>query len=160
MEIINNDPPKNLPQLDAKGRPVRYSPQPRQKKIVSAMWARMTQIYGNKWTSQEGEPRQINGDDSARFILWCQKTDGLTDDQWKRGFENVEHEVRDKKRDGEIAWPPSYAEFLGLCDRDDTQKYIPEHKYFPPIGIEDKTTREKRRLLGIEKCGQLKGIFE
>jgi hypothetical protein len=120
----------------------------------------MTQIYGARWCSQEGEPTEINGNDSARFKLWCEKTESLTDEQWQRGFRNVEARVRKKSFLGETDWPPTYAEFLGLCDQAEESDRAPEHRYFAPLGIEDKTAREKRRELALEKCKALKGIFE
>ncbi len=120
----------------------------------------MGQIFGHRWTGQEGEPKDSKGNFTGRFLLWVEKTEKLTDDDWRRGFENVEIMVREKTRNHETAYPPSYAEFLGMCDNDENQKYIPEHKMFALTKIESDEERAERKQSGLEKSQRLKSIFD
>ena len=129
----------------------KYSPSSKQKRLVIALWERMTQLFGHKWESREG-PSASEGYLSHSFLLWCRKTEGLTDDMWRRGFDTLEYRVREAGRYGDEIWPPSYAEFVGYCE---PPAGYAAHKKFP-VGLpEPKSVREKRYEIGRQKCGDL-----
>ena len=116
----------------------------------------MTQMFGQRWTASQGDAKA--GDRySKNFLVWCEKTAELTMEEWRWGIATLEKKIADGYQMGSVVWPPTYAEFIGLCHRPVTP---PEHKIFPRLGLEDKTAREKRRQLGMEKCGELKKLFE
>lgn len=75
----------------------------------------MKQIYGQRWLSQEGEIKNSRGSFCVNFLVWCEKTETLTDQQWWNGVRSAEMAVTFAAMRGETAWPPTYAEFLGNC---------------------------------------------
>lgn len=122
------------------------------------MWERMGQLFGHKWSSQEGEITDPAGKFNPRFLLWCLKTAHLTDEDWARGFREVEFRVREAARMGDEIWAPSYAAFLGYCEK---PVGAPAHRYFDrSAALEDKTAKERRRQLGLENCSKLLGMFD
>lgn len=136
----------------------KNSPSPRQRKLVTAMWERMSQIFGHKWASQEGEIREANGQYASRFLLWCRKTAHLTDEQWARGFRTLEQRVREAGRQGDVIWPPSYAAFLGFCEEAPKAR---GHRYFDrSTALEDKTERERRIEIGRRECKSILSMFD
>lgn len=115
----------------------------------------MASLYGYKWTSKEGES---DSDllDSYNFKLWLDKTVHLTNDQWRRGVDRCENDLRHSARRGDDCWPPSYAEFIGFCDESKTGIY----KMFPKElqeSDEDKSKRKREAEKGIKR---LNSIFD
>jgi len=91
-------------------------------------------------------------------LLWCRKTEDLSDDDWRRGFDRLEHDVRESGKLGEQAWPPTYAAFVGMCEPPVGQQ---AHKYFDrSTGLEDLTAKEKRQTQGHAECQKILGIFD
>ncbi len=116
----------------------------------------MTQIFGPRWVAQQGDVK--TGERySNNFLLWCEKTAPLAPEHWKWGLQALERRVAQCVAEDKTAWPPTYAEFLGLCQ---PPAPAPEHRVFERLALEDKTAREKRRQLGMEKCGELLKIFD
>lgn len=124
----------------------------------------MDQLYGQKWRNQEGdritEKRIGNGviekDSSYRFKTWCNKLNHLTDDQFKKGFERIEFNVKSSAAEGKESWPPSYAEFIGLCE--DMPGYQ-AHKYFiPKLPVSDEI-KSRRRSIGELEIEKMKSMF-
>ena len=103
----------------------------------------MTAMFGHMWHSEQG-PR-INPQTqryTTNFLLWCEKTDPLTDEEFALGlklceWEKIEHE---RLAQGNELWPPSYPGFIGKCriSRDRI-----------PAGV--MSAREKQRLERLEK---------
>lgn len=131
------------------------------------MWARMTQLFKSKWVYQEGEIKQRSGEYEKNFLFWCEKLAGMTDEQWRRGFAQLEFMVRDAARQGEDMWPPSYAAFLGMCDgpkeqEDPRKKAL--HKFVTPYfkveALEDKTAIERSQAIGSSTLESLKSMFD
>lgn len=114
----------------------------------------MNQLYRHRWVKQEGEIKDARGDYTNGFLLWCRKTEHLTDEMWSRGFARVEFNVSEAAAKDEKSWPPTYGEFLGFCSV--VANDVQAHKYFRRIGIEDKTGKEKRKAIGREKSAALK----
>ena len=116
----------------------------------------MTDLYGSKWESQQGPPEMENGAYSPTFLLWCRKTEHLTDEAWKHAFHQLEYEVKEASRMGEEIWPPSYAGFIGKSERAHGEL---AHKYFPPIGLPDKTAQERAKAAGEKEMRKLRSLF-
>lgn len=57
-----------------------------------------------------------DGKPSENFLLWTRKTASISDEGFKRGFDMLEHKLKEAGRNGTEAWPPSYAEFIGYCE--------------------------------------------
>lgn len=112
----------------------------------------MRQLFGHKWASQAGPAKLENGRYSPEFLLWCRKLEGLSDAAYQRGFNQIEFLVKEAARQGDEMWPPSYAGFLGYCEEAPRSAM---YKHFPPIGIEDKTKREKDREIGKREAKKL-----
>ena len=81
----------------------------------------------------------------------------LTADEWRRGFEVLEQEIREAERTGDEFWPPSYPAFIEKCQSRVNNKM---YKTFPKnLQIEDKTAKEKRREQGRNECQKLLSMF-
>ncbi len=122
------------------------------------MWQRMSQLFGHRWSSQEGDVRTPRGDYSPRFLLWCRKTESLSEDDWRRGFAVVEQRVREAARQGDTEWPPTYGEFLGYC----MPPVKPRgHRYFDQSrAIEDQEAKKRRYEAGRKHCSELLKMFD
>lgn len=113
-------------------------------------------MFGQRWTASQGDAKA--GDRySHNFLVWCEKTADLTPEEWRWGLAALERKIAEGYQNGEVVWPPTYAEFWGLCRRPVAP---PEHRILPRLGLEDKTAREKRRQMGMERCGELKKLFD
>lgn len=123
--------------------------------LVNLLFTRMGDLYGDKCKTKglviyADRGRGIH---SQTFQLWCKKLHGLTEQEFAYGMKKLEERATALFQQGEEMWPPSYAEFIGLCSE---PKTCPAHKYFEPTKkLEDKTAREKRRQLGQEQCSKL-----
>lgn len=111
----------------------------------------MAQLFGARWARSEGDALE-GSDFTPRFLLWCRKTEALRDEDWARGFEVIEYRVGCAGRDEKAIFPPSYAEFVGLCQ---PPVGIAAHRKFAPLQLEDKTAIQKRRAMGRERCSAL-----
>lgn len=116
----------------------------------------MGQLYGHKWASQSGPIKHKNGQYTQEFLLWCRKLEGLTDEQYQRGFYQLEFLVREAAKLGDEAWPPSYAGFLGYCE---TPHGEISHKLFPKLALPDKTAQERAKKAGEAELEKMKGLF-
>lgn len=113
----------------------------------------MSQIFGHKWASQEGEIENKPGEYAFNFLNWVRKTQSLTDDQWRRGMEHVEWSVREAARQGEPRpWPPSYAEFIGYCE---TPPGSAMYRLHEPRRLPDKSARDRSKKLGEKTLDSL-----
>ena len=113
-------------------------------------------MYGHKWASQEGPRRDEKNSYTANFLLWCRKLEHLSDEDFKRGFDQIEYLVRDAARQGDEIWPPSYAGFIGYCERPFGAK---AHKPFKQLALQDKTAVEAARAEGKKQLDHLKSLF-
>ena len=144
--------PEREPGSNAK----KYLPKPRQLKLVSALWQRMSQLFPGRWESNQGSPK-AGGSFSENFLFWSKKTERLTDEQWRRGFDKLEFNVKQASKDGKVSWPPSYAEFLGMCESCPGWSM---HKKNDPIGLpEPKQARKGRVKEGRKQCANILSIL-
>lgn len=157
-------------QSEQPSKPKSYKPESRQVNLINALWDRMTQLYRARWTSAEGEKLEAYGPRAGQltqnFLLWCRKTESLTNEQWAKGFEVLEKQVEKQSSNGETPWPPTYAEFIGLCKCHEGERegaYGGAHKLFYPNGRqlpEPQEYRSRRKQRGIEAIKDIKQLFE
>ncbi len=117
----------------------------------------MIQLYGHKWHSAQGDKLTEKNDFSTNFILWCKKTAHLSEKQWRNGFEKLEFEVQEAGRRGKQVWPPSYAEFIGMCEIDPGAS---AHKLFVPRLPEPKEVKSERKEKGRQRMDSIKSLFD
>lgn len=116
----------------------------------------MRQLFGHKWASQAGPAKLENGHYSNEFLLWCRKLEGISDEQYQRAFQQLEWRVREAKRIGDEEWPPSYAGFLGLCDKPHGEM---AHKVFTQPQLPDKAAQERSKQAGESALSDMKSLF-
>lgn len=122
---------------------------------MAALWARMGDLFGSKWSAKSGDIVDDQGAYTQTFLLWCRKLEGLTGNEFKRGFDMLEERAKRAGQLGDEYWPPSYAEFVGLCT---ANWQTAAHKRFfdEPLALEDKTTIELRKARGREQMAKLR----
>lgn len=143
-------------QNDQSSRQGRYCPSSRQVEIVVALFDRMCQLFGNRWTSVEGE-KMVDGKFTSNFLFWCRKTEGLEYEDWKRGFDRLEQSVILDASKGVTRWPPSYAEFIGLCRE---SKELAAHKYFKASLPESEDSKRQRKEEARQRMAVIKSILD
>ena len=131
-----------------------YSPSSKQVKMVSALWDRMTRLYGYKWTGKEGE-LDVR---SYGFKLWCEKTDDLGDDQWLRALNRCEKDLINAGKEGREMWPPSYAEFIGFAQPEKAPSGA-YRVFAPALPISD-DMKASRKAAAEKGCQKLMSMFE
>jgi hypothetical protein len=119
----------------------------------------MAQLYRHKWRSSEGDIFDERDEFTSGFLLWCRKTEGLSDAEWRRGFDLLESDLRDAEREGRAEpWPPSYAVFVEKC-RPGVSLSL--YKSFDrSVAIEDLGAKAKRYESGAKHCESLLGLFD
>ena len=121
----------------------------------------MNELFPYQWESKAGE---ILTEDkkgySDNFLVWCDKTKLLTVEEWKTGVERVEQDIVKNTSIGEKNYPPSYAEFIGLCkptispDGTNSGAYI---QYKPENRIESDEYVSKRKKAGRMALDEMLG---
>ena len=114
----------------------------------------MISLYGHLWVNKEGKAG-AGLFETRNFKLWEEKTEHLTDEQWKRGIDRCESDQMKNARGGKESWPPSYAEFIGFCDEESKGIY----KVFPKVLPESAEYKSKRKRAAEEGIKRLNSIF-
>lgn len=99
----------------------------------------------------------VNDQYSENFLLWCKKTANLSDDDWKRGFSAIEYRLKEAGRQGDTLWPPSYAEFLGYCEKPHGEAAYKSFQKRLPVPPEFESKRKKAARKEIDS---MMGMFE
>jgi hypothetical protein len=107
-------------------------------------------LFHNKWTSTEGSSA-VNGKPSPGLLIWCEKLEGLTGEQIKTGIEALESKLEKSSHGDKELWPPSYAEFKGLClprQNDDGLRleWRKEYRERDAMRLENITARDAQAL--------------
>ena len=83
---------------------------------------------------------------TREFQLWSLKLDDIDVENFKRGVELLEKRIITNSSQGVKSWPPSYAEFKGLCikpaEKACYKDYVPLPA--PKLSNEDKQDRMKK----------------
>src|SRR5690606_1671706 len=93
---------------------------------------------------------------SEEFLLWCRKLQGLSDEEYRRGFYQLEYKVRESARQGEEEWPCSYAGFIGHCSLPHGQR---AHRRFQQPRLPDKTAQERAAAAGAAELDKMRSLF-
>ena len=113
MDQINDHlPSTNKLKPEGKGR--QFEPTSRNVAVVSRLWEKMGQIFGAKWFSQYGQMMEDNSY-TENFMLWCEETASLTDDQWLEGLAAVERRIVADIAHNRDSWPPTAPIFKAMC---------------------------------------------
>ena len=131
--LRQNKPLPSESRLDASNLPANHP--------IWEIWQRMTEMYGHRWTSQQGEE---------------------PNDTWLRGLHDLS--TADLGcglvacRDSAEGWPPTLPEFRAMC--------VPNHgltamerasfRACDLPAIEDLSAKEQRRQYGIEAMQKLR----
>jgi len=92
--------------------------------------------------------------------LWARKTEHLSDEQWKKGFAELERRVSQASANNETAWPPTYAEFIGLCKVGSNGAYGGAYKLFKPALPVPEDVMQERARIGQKTCQNLIQLFD
>jgi hypothetical protein len=127
------------------------------------MWEEMKRLYSRKWLAQEGEAFDDNDKPTKNFLLWCNKTEALTNDQWRTGLDILRDRV-EKNASNEIDnWPPAgYAEFIGICKHSSSPNGIngAAYRVFKSNkALVDKTKLEARKEESKKQMSSIKNIM-
>lgn len=124
----------------------------------------MTQLYAYKWQKSNGKSEE-NGRYTENFMLWCEKTKDLTNEEWSRAFKKLEQEIEQNKINGKESWAPSYPEFLALTKKGIHDMYLdindPRHTHYQPEDrmIEDISAEERRMDTGKQEIDKMKAML-
>lgn len=94
------------------------------QRAIWEVWARMTAIYGHRWTSAYGEqpwptdPRTGEVCGEGAGSTWRDGLAGVTDEEVRQGLS------RCLNREG--GWPPALPEFLALCGPQPADYGVPD----------------------------------
>lgn len=135
--IHQNKPLPSESRLDASSLPPNHP--------MWELWQRMTEMYGHRWTSQQGEEPNDTWVRGLRDLPPAQLGNGLV-----------------ACRDSADGWPPTLPEFRAMCvpDYGLTAAERASHRAFEATGIEDLTAKEKRREQGLEEIKKLREQFK
>ena len=92
----------------------------------------------------------MEGKYSESFLLWCRKTESLSDDEWRCGFDELERRITADAGNGRESWPPSYAEFIAYCRPKVKVAHLSFHDPRNPINDPTSNQYVKPEPLGIE----------
>ncbi len=118
--------------------------------LVSALYVRFADLYGDLARSKGFEIRRENSTEYTReFQLWCLKLKELDDAKFANGIEQVEKDIAKNAAEGKPSYPPSYAEFIGLANRKAEVSH-PSHRSWaglPKPTMTDEARKEAMRKL-------------
>lgn len=163
MDKIANQKVNTLAKLDSSTRQHQeFLMTPRHEALLLALWKRLAQLYGSKFTHHNPLKQNLSDGLTERysdiFVLWAKKTKNLKDAGWRRGMEKIEYMHREAAKQGDLdIWPPNYAAFLGLCDAPPNAQ-IYKHFRTPILTNQDAVDRSKK--IGIKTIAHLKSIFK
>lgn len=138
-------------------------------RLVALLFTRMGVLFSDKCRLKGlsiylSDYDEDMGNVSEQFILWCQKLEGLNEEDFKRGMTNMESRQARIYAEGGEMWPPSYSEFMGLCQdvsKPEIAHYSAAYKDFDKsTAIEDKTAKEKRKEIGRKELSALLADFD
>ena len=123
---------KPISQLAAAYQPSSASAEPVPNgKRVSAFWTRMTELYGHRWTSAQGETPNPT---------WSKAISGLSNDELRKGLNACLTSTN--------AWPPSLPEFLAMIrDRRENAAMYRNAPQLPAPVSSAETARSKLQAL-------------
>ncbi|MBL4575590.1 MAG: hypothetical protein JKY51_05780 [Opitutaceae bacterium] len=97
------------------------------------LFARFSDLYGELARHKGLEIYRGNNPNelTREFQLWCMKLDSVDMQGIARGVEALEKQIEENSAKGEKSWPPSYAEFKGMCKQSTTKALYKQHIALP-----------------------------
>jgi hypothetical protein len=126
------------------------------EKFMILAFTRMADLFGPKCKAHGLEIRDERGNYTEPFKLWCRKCNGLTPTQITNGMRRVEFDCAKRAQAGDESWPPSYAEFIGLCTANWESR---AHKPFEQLSLPDKGAQERAKVAGSSALSDMKSLF-
>lgn len=123
------------------------------EKMVLGLFARLGDLFGELARAKGLEIKDGQGQYTRIFQLWCKKLSDVQPEQIANGVTNLERRIEETVRDGEKVWPPTYAEFRGLCRLSTTEKRI--HRTWKGLP-EPKMSQDERKAAMKKLRGDLK----
>ncbi len=114
--------------------------------VTDRFYVALKAIYGTKFSAQFQTPAEVH----QSKAMWGREIDGLSEGQLRACLKNAKRELMTGNPN--YLWPN-----IGLILGHSNSSW--EHdrlKYVQPVGIEDKTAKEKRRLVGIDEIRKLR----
>jgi hypothetical protein len=124
------------------------------QKAMLGLFARFGDLYGELARSKGLEIKREKSTEYTReFQLWCLKLDDIDMEGIARGVEILEKRIITNSTHGVKSWPPSYAEFKGMCIKPAEKAAHKDYVRLPSPKMSDEQRIEKmsemRRKLGI-----------
>lgn len=121
---------------------VSASPAPNGK-TVSTFWTRMTELYGHRWTSAQGETPNPT---------WSKAISGLSNDELRKGLRACLNNAN--------AWPPSLPEFMAMVRdrRENAAMYRNVPQLPAPKSSQETARRELQKLFLMVGRGSPHGL--
>jgi hypothetical protein len=124
------------------------------QKAILGLFARFGDLYGELARSKGLEIKRENSSEYTReFQLWCLKLDDIDMKGIARGVELLEKRIIANSSEGVKSWPPSYAEFKGMCIKPAAKAAYKDYVPLPAPKMSDEERKDKmlemRRKLGI-----------
>jgi len=114
---------------------------------IARLWARMTQIFGHRWTTNQGVSTIASGELSDTAKVWQMGLSSMTLAQTAEGFNRL-LKVPSK-------WPPSLPEFIALCSNLPTGATNPMAYRKPPRRLLAPRSNPKIANENIEKMREI-----
>ena len=121
------------------------------QKAMLGLFARFSDLYGELAKHKgleiyrEDKFGVLSSELTREFQLWCLKLNDIDMQGIARGVEALENQIIKNSSKGEKSWPPSYAEFKGLCVISAKKAAHKIHIALPPpiLSDEEKAMRMK-----------------
>lgn len=134
-----------------------YSKPMLDNRLTTLIFTRLSDLFGSKCLDRGIVIANQDGAYTSTFLLWARKLYGLTTQDIARGFEILERRAKTAGANGEEMWPPSYAEFAGMCEE---ARPIAAHKVFPRSLPEPENLKSKRKKAGEHELAKLRAMFD
>lgn len=114
--------------------------------MILGVFARLGDLFGELAHSRGLDIHDIDKNYTREFKLWCKKLDHLGADDIAVGIFTLESRIAEASSEGEKSYPPSYAEFIGLCTQE--KSWVRStFKRLPPSILTSKEKKERMKLL-------------
>lgn len=110
-------------------------------------------MFQHKWLTENGENATLQ---NPVFARWCQELKHFTPKEWGRAYARIESDVKQAARQGDDLWPPSSVAVIAYSEPPVNSGM---YRRFKPLGIEDKTAKEKRKELGRKEISKIKALL-
>lgn len=138
----------NLSRIGKESRPNEPCKQWDQKTeaLTLGIFARFGDLFQNKCKVQGIVIYDDDDKYTETFKLWCVKLDQakMTVEGVAQGIKHLEEHIRDSIRSDNEVWPPSYAEFIGHCQKQKERGKLWKSLPRPTMTDEQKKERMKK----------------